>query len=138
MKKVMAVAVTLLVLGFAAFVAAQATKTDMDPAKALAQSIDNGKKLFSDPSLGTNGMSCSSCHMEGGTKAMKMGDMDIRAFDNLSSKYPGMFMMAKKVLTLTQVVNMCIMNPMKGKPLAWDDPKLTDLTAYCASVKAGK
>jgi hypothetical protein len=26
-------------------------------------------------------------------------------------------------------------NPLKGKPLAWDDQRLTDLTAYCASVK---
>jgi thiosulfate dehydrogenase len=138
MKKMTALAVSFLILAFAALVFAQATKTEMDPAQALAKSVENGKKLFSDPSLGTNGMSCISCHMEGGTKAGKMGDMDIRAFDSLSSKYPGVFMMAKKVLTLDQVVNTCIMNPMKGKPLAWDDPKLTDLTAYCASVKAGK
>jgi hypothetical protein len=43
--------------------------------------------------------------------------------------------MAKKVMTLDQVNNWCIMNPLKGKPLAWDDQKLTDLTAYVASVK---
>jgi cytochrome c len=47
-------------------------------------------------------------------------------------------MMAKRVMTLEQVVQFCITNPLKGKPLVWDDQKLTDLTAYCASVKAEK
>jgi len=47
-------------------------------------------------------------------------------------------MMAKRVMTLDQVVNWCIVTPMKGKALKWDDQKLTDLTAYVASVKVVK
>jgi thiosulfate dehydrogenase len=109
-----------------------------DPAAELAKSIENGKKLFNDKELGTSGMTCNSCHMEGGTKAGKMGDMAIPAWDNLAPQYPKYFMMAKRVMTLDQVNNWCIVNPLKGKPLAWDDQKLTDLTAYCASVKAEK
>jgi cytochrome c len=46
--------------------------------------------------------------------------------------------MAAKVMTLDQVVNFCITNPLKGEALAWDDQRLTDLVAYCASVKPMK
>ena len=108
----------------------------VDPQAELQKSIERGKALFMDTALGTSGMSCNSCHMEGGTKAGKMGDMTIKAFDNLAAKYPKYFMMAKKVMTLDQVNNWCIVNPMKGKALSWDSQKLTDLTAYVASVKA--
>jgi cytochrome c len=105
-----------------------------DPAAELAKSVKNGKALFGDESLGTNGMTCNSCHMEGGTKDGKMGDMVIPAFDKVGKKYPMYFKMAKKVMTLSQVNNWCITMPMKGKALSWDDQKLADLTAYVASV----
>lgn len=109
-----------------------------DPAAELAKSVENGKKLFNDKELGTSGLTCNSCHMEGGTKEGKMGETVVPAWDNLAPKYPKYFMMAKRVMTLDQVVQFCIVNPLKGKALAWDDQKLTDLTAYCASVKMTK
>jgi len=140
MKKITALILIGMFLVFVVFAFAQ-KKEEMkmaDPAMELAKSVDNGKKLFNDKSLGTSGMSCNSCHMEGGTKDGKMGDMVIPAFDNVASTYPKYFMMAKRVMTLDQVVNWCIVTPMKGKALKWDDQKLTDLTAYCASVKAMK
>ena len=136
-KMAVLILIGLLVI-FVAFACAQKEekmKMDVDPAMELAKSVENGKKLFNDTTLGESGMTCNSCHMEGGTKAGKMGEMSVSAFDNLGAKYPGYFMMAKKVMTLDQVVNFCIVNPIQGKALAWDDQKLTDLTAYCASVK---
>lgn len=138
MKKVTALIMMVLFLGLIIFALAQQEepkKMEVDPAAELAKSIANGKKLFNDTSLGTSGMTCNSCHMEGGTKEGKMGDMVIPAWDNLAAKYPRYFKMAERVYTLDQVVNFCIATPLKGKALAWDDQKLTDLTAYCASVK---
>lgn len=129
----------LVVLILAFFVYAygqkEAEKMKMDPAAELAKSIDNGHKLFNDSTLGTSGLTCNSCHWEGGTMEGKMQDMVIPAWDNLAPNYPRYFKMAERVFTLEQVVQFCIVNPLKGKPLAWDDRKLTDLTAYCASVK---
>ncbi len=107
----------------------------VDPAKEVANAVERGKALFNDPELGTSGMTCSSCHTAGGTKPGKMGEMTIKPFDSLNEKYPAYFMMAKRVMTLSQVINWCIMNPLKGKPLSWDDQRLADLTAYCASVE---
>jgi thiosulfate dehydrogenase len=135
---VIALVILVLFLGLVVFVHAQeeeAKKMEVDPAAELAKSIDNGKKLFNDKELGTSGQTCNSCHMEGGTKEGKMGEMVIPAWHNLAAEYPKYFGMAKKVMTLDQVNNWCIVNPLKGKPLAWDDQRLTDLTAYCASVK---
>ncbi|MFB0565810.1 MAG: c-type cytochrome [Candidatus Aminicenantaceae bacterium] len=137
MKKIAAFILIGLFLGFLVFVYAQQEAKEMkvDPTKELAKSIENGKKLFNDKSLGTSGMNCNSCHMEGGTKKGKMGEMVILPWSNLASQYPKYWGMAKRVVTLDQAVNICIANALKGKPLAWDDQKLTDLTAYCASVK---
>ena len=108
----------------------------VDPKVELMKSIERGKALFMDATLGTSGMSCNSCHLEGGTKEGKMGEKTIMPFDNLAAQYPKYFMMAKRVMTLDQVINWCIVNPMKGKALSWDDQKLSDLAAYVASVKA--
>jgi thiosulfate dehydrogenase len=136
MKKTTALIMMILFLGLIVYAFAQKEEEKaVDPAEELAKSVANGKMLFSDTTLGTSGMTCNSCHMEGGTKAGKMGDMVVPAWDNLAAKYPKYFGMAKKVMTLDQVNNWCIVNPLKGKPLAWDDQRLTDLTAYVASVK---
>lgn len=138
MKKTTALIMMILFLGLIVYACAQKEEENekaVDPAEELAKSVANGKMLFSDTTLGTSGMTCNSCHMEGGTEEGKMGDMVVPAWDNLAAKYPKYFGMAKRVMTLDQVNNWCIVNPLKGKPLAWDDQRLTDLTAYVASVK---
>jgi cytochrome c len=103
--------------------------------KELKAAYKRGMELFKDASLGTTGMSCNSCHMEGGTKPGKMGDMEIKPFHMLGKKYPMYFAMGKKVMTLDQVVNFCITTPMKGEALKWDDQRLADLVTYMAHVK---
>jgi len=143
MKKSVAAAVIVLVALACVLVYAQEeAKKEMpkkpDPASEMKASIDRGMALFGDAKLGTTGTSCTSCHMKGGAVDGKMGDMKIKAFDMLNAKYPKYSMMAKKVVTLDQVINYCITNPMKGTALAWDDQRLADLAAYCSSVKPMK
>lgn len=141
MKKFLILALLVILAGSVAIAYAQEKKEEkakMDPATELAKSVERGLALFSDKELGTSGKTCNDCHMNGGTKDSKMGDMTMRAFDNLGAQYPRFFMMGKKVMTLDQVVNFCVTMPLKGEPLAWDDQRLTDLVAYCASVKPAK
>lgn len=129
MKKpwlILASFVTLIFLFSLSFSQYGEKETHIDPKAELSKSIERGKTLFNDKSLGTSGQTCNTCHPNGGN------------FDDLGCKYPKYWGMAKKVMTLSQVVNWCIANPLKGKALAWDDQKLTDLTAYCASVKPSK
>jgi cytochrome c len=113
-------------------------KAEMDPAMELAKSIERGFALFNDKKLGTSGKTCNDCHKGSGTQEAVLGDMTLKAFDNLAAHYPKFFMMGNRVMTLDQVVNFCVTNPLKGEPLAWDDQRMTDLVAYCASVKPAK
>ena len=131
--------VFVLVLGvcamYAAALAQQTPMTEANPKAELRKSIESGKALFSDPQLGTTAQSCNDCHVMGGAKESKMGKMSIKAFDNLAGTYPKYFPMMNKVMTLDQMVNWCIVTPMKGPALAWDDQRLADLVAYVVSVK---
>jgi cytochrome c len=133
-------AVFILVLGMclacAAAVAQEGPMTEANPKAELRKAIERGKALFSDAGLGTTSQSCNDCHVMGGTKDGKMGKMSVRAFDRLAEFYPKYFPMLNKVMTLDQMVNWCIVTPMKGPALAWDDQRLADLVAYSASVKA--
>jgi cytochrome c len=131
--------VFVLVLGvcsvYAAALAQQTPMTDVNPKAELRKSIESGKALFSDSKLGTTAQSCNDCHMAGGTKDASMGKMEIKAFNHLAAMYPKYFVMANKVVTLDQIVNWCIVTPMKGTALAWDDQRLADLVSYVVSVK---
>lgn len=138
MRRVVVFAFVLLMV-FAALSSAQEMgKMKADPGQELKNASARGKTLFMDASLGTNGMSCNSCHAGGGMKAGKMGEMEIPPFAQVGKKYPMYFKMAEKVMTLDQVINFCITTPMKGKALAWDDQKIADLAAYIVSVNAMK
>ena len=127
-------AVLISILLLVAVALSFAGEKETDPKQEMKQSFMRGKELFMDTSLGTNGMSCNSCHAEGGTKAGKMGDMEIPPFEHVGKKYPMYFKMAGKVMTLDQVVNFCVTTPMEGKALAWDDQRMADLVAYISWI----
>ena len=123
---------SLLLVGLIACVvcavafAQEKTAPQADPKAELMKSVERGKALWSDASLGTNGQSCASCHADPAKLA------------GVAQMYPKYSKMPNRVLTLDQVVNMCIVNPMKGKALAWDDPRMTDIVAYMASLGPAK
>ncbi|MBI5603107.1 MAG: hypothetical protein HY879_07105 [Deltaproteobacteria bacterium] len=90
-----------------------------------AGDVEKGKKLFNDPKFaeGTADKSCNSCHPDG--KGLEKS--------GAKKKFGGMFAKAKN---LQEVVNMCIMNALKGKAI---DPKsegMSDIVAYIKSLKA--
>jgi len=138
------VALTLAIVVAFAVVAAiaqdeKADKKEMrDPEKEFLFAVKRGKALFNDPALGTNNMSCANCHKDGGTVDGIMGEMKIKAFEDLNVHYPKYMSMGgkiDKVITLDQMVNFCVVNPLGGTALAWDDQRLADLVAYCSWVK---
>jgi cytochrome c len=92
-----------------------------------AGDVENGKKLFNDPKFagGTAGKSCNSCHPDG--KGLEKS--------GTKKKFGGMFAKAKN---LQEVVNMCIMNPMKGKPIDPKSKEMADIVAYIKSLAPKK
>ena len=75
---------------------------------ALAD-VTVGEKLFNSTNLGTNGKSCHSCHANG------QGLMELNDYDST---------------VLQGLINICIEDALKGKPLADDASELRDIEAY--------
>jgi cytochrome c peroxidase len=73
-----------------------------------------GKALFNDPKLsgGTAGRSCNTCHADG------------KGMENAWSRQD-----------LAQVINTCIVNALKGKPLDRNSADMADLIAYLNALR---
>ncbi len=92
-----------------------------DQAELLAE----GKKMWADTSLSTNGMACQTCHQQGKAAFGK----------GFAKPYPHTVGMVKGKFGLEQVeldemVQFCIIEPMAGKALPWESKELAALTAY--------
>lgn len=82
---------------------------------AAAGDAAKGKALFNDPNFahGTAGFSCNSCHPSG----------------------KGLESAAEKT-NLPTIINTCIQNALKGKPINAHSAAMTNLVAYVDSLKA--
>jgi hypothetical protein len=76
-------------------------------------SIKRGEELFRSTQLGTNGKSCATCH-PGGKR------LEASAAYNENE--------------LAGIINQCITNPLKGKPLAANSIDLKSLVMYIKSL----
>jgi thiosulfate dehydrogenase len=87
--------------------------------------VAEGDKLFHDWKglNGTIGISCDMCHPNGS--------------NTHPETYPKFQTQLKKVAALRDMINWCIENPMKGKPLALDDPRMLAVEAYITSTRKG-
>jgi len=85
--------------------------------------VQNGEKLFHS-ALGSNSVSCDMCHPH--------------ASNTHPETYPKFQKQIGSVVGLRDMINWCIENPLEGKPLALDDPKLIALEAYITWERRGK
>jgi thiosulfate dehydrogenase len=87
--------------------------------------VEEGDRLFHDWKAlgGTIGISCDMCHPN--------------ASNTHPETYPKFQTQLKKVVGLRDIINWCIENPMKGKPLALDDPRMLAVEAYITSTRKG-
>jgi thiosulfate dehydrogenase len=90
----------------------------------LDNAVKEGYRAFHDSSLGTNGISCDMCHPD--------------AMDNHPQTYPKFQTQLKKVALLRDMINWCIENPLEGKKLADDDPKMKALETYILWANKGE
>jgi thiosulfate dehydrogenase len=87
--------------------------------------IAEGNRIFHDASaLGsTDAISCDMCHPN--------------AANTHPETYPKYQVQLGRVALLRDMINWCIENPVRGKPLADDDPKMKALEAYILSQRKG-
>lgn len=98
----------------------QIRKNPLTDSKAL---MLEAERLWKDASLGRAGFSCSSCHPNG--SGLK------------KEPFPRYIKMAGDILTLDQMINFCMTNPMKGRPLSWQSVEMTGLAAYVREHATG-
>jgi len=89
----------------------------------LDKLVAEGDRLFHSDEIGTNGVACAMCHPN--------------ASNTHPETYPKFQTQLKKVALLRDMVNWCILNPLEGKELGADDPRMHALEAYILSQRAG-
>jgi thiosulfate dehydrogenase len=99
------------------------TEEDLKKWQAAFEAVAiEGEKLFHS-ALGSNSVSCDMCHPNGS--------------NTHPETYPKFQKQLGKVSTLREMINWCLENPLEGKPLALDDPKMIALEAYITWERRG-
>ncbi|MBS1152950.1 MAG: cytochrome [Myxococcaceae bacterium] len=100
------------------------TKQDQERWEKEYQTVvAKGRELWTSPKLGTNNVACAQCHPN--------------AANTHPETYPKFQKQIGKVITLAEMINWCLRNPLQGKPLALDDPKMIAIEAYVAEERRG-
>jgi len=87
---------------------------------SFQEAVDLGRKMWNDDeNLGTAGVACLSCH----------ADYDLLNLEKRQN-FPHYVKMVGDVVTLDQMINYCLQNPMKGKQLEKNSKELTAMAAY--------
>jgi len=93
------------------------TKQDAERwTKEFMTVVKEGEKLFHSSALGKNKVSCDQCHPN--------------AANTHPETYPKFQKQIGRVISLFEMVNWCLRNPLEGDPLAADDPRMVALLAY--------
>jgi thiosulfate dehydrogenase len=87
--------------------------------------VEEGNRVFHDAAAlgGTIAVSCDMCHPD--------------AANTHPETYPKYQVQLGRVAMLRDMINWCIQNPVRGKPLADDDPKLKAMEAYIYARRKG-
>ena len=100
------------------------TKEDLERwDKEFMTVVMEGEKLFHSSSLGKNKVSCDQCHPN--------------AANTHPETYPKFQQQIGRVISLFEMVNWCLRNPLEGDPLAADDPKMVALLSYMTFERRG-
>jgi len=90
---------------------------------AFVSVVQRGRALWSDPGLGASGVVCAQCHPN--------------AANTHPETYPKFQKQLGRVVALWEMANWCLRNPLEGRSLSADDPKMTALQAYMAYERRG-
>ena len=100
------------------------TKEDMERWQNEYMSVvKKGRELWVSPELGTNGVACAQCHPN--------------AANTHPETYPKFQQQLGRVIALRDMINWCILNPLEGKMLELDDPRMIAMEAYIAYERRG-
>jgi cytochrome c len=127
-KKLVAVAgaafVVAAILGGLRVRADEFTKEDVARWQQEYMSVvQKGRDLWTSPDLGTNGVACAQCHPN--------------AANTHPETYPKFQKQLGRVVTLREMINWCLQQPLEGQPLGLDDARMVALEAYVTYERRG-
>ncbi|MDH3616387.1 MAG: cytochrome C [Gammaproteobacteria bacterium] len=122
MKKI---ALLLIGIGLAGpALADEFTKEDTDRWMAQFEQVAaEGRRLWTSPEIGTNGVACAQCHPN--------------AANTHPETYPKFQKQLGRVAQLWEMFNWCLQNPLEGEVLAADDPRMIAMQAYVYKERRG-
>ena len=85
--------------------------------------VEEGERLFHGGLGNANTVSCDQCHPN--------------AANTHPETYPKFQQQLGRVITLWEMINWCIQNPLEAEPFEADDPRLTALQAYMTEERKG-
>jgi cytochrome c len=85
--------------------------------------VQKGRDLWTSPDLGTNGVACAQCHPN--------------AANTHPETYPKFQKQLGRVVTLREMINWCLQQPLEGQPLGLDDARMVALEAYVTYERRG-
>ena len=100
--------------------------------------IKRGKAVFDDPSIGTNKLSCGSCHQKGDQNKQAPQGRIASNLKGVPAIYPRYSFEQKEVITLEQQINLCIEKKLNGSPLPLDSEPIVALCCYLANLSKGR
>jgi len=87
---------------------------------SFQEAVSLGERMWSDDKgMGKAGVACLSCHAD--FELLNLGK---------NQNFPHYVKMVGDVVTLDQMINYCLLNPMKGKQLESNSKELTAMAAY--------
>lgn len=122
-------------LAFFAFRPVTARATGATP---LKQAVLEGKHLFFHDTFGGRGMTCDSCHQDGGRgPTVTPGGSKFPSLTNAAAIFPRYSKRAGKVITLEDQIVGCIRYGLGGNPPASGSRKMSALVSYLTSLSQG-
>ena len=99
-------------------------KADVDRwQQQFDQVATEGRRLWTSPEVGTNGVVCAQCHPN--------------AANTHPETYPKFQQQIGRVVALWEMFNWCLQHPLEGEPMAADDPRMIAMQAYAMKERRG-
>jgi thiosulfate dehydrogenase len=100
------------------------TQEDLDRwHKEYMTVVQEGRALWTNGDLGTNGVSCAQCHPN--------------AANTHPETYPKFQQQLGKVATLREMINWCLQHPLEGEALPLDSEEMIAMEAYATHERRG-
>jgi len=85
--------------------------------------VEKGRALWTSGELGSNGVACAQCHPN--------------AANTHPETYPKFQKQLGRVIALREMINWCLINPLQGKAIPFDDPRMVAIEAYVTWERRG-